>query len=188
MARPALGHTHVLVADILHAPLFQDAVHLLARQVEIGPVAGQQIGVGRRVERGFLQRQKTVRKGPAVAPAVPVASAVFANLARQADVVGQHAAVGLGTLHPSVSVFHYPSAVLFIAGNQEGVSHQRCDGQVGRGVALTPAVEQGLPHQTGFSRVGQVLHTSDAGQVEKGQIVHFHAAAQGVVTLFVALG
>ena len=188
MARPALGHAHVLVADILHAPLFQDAVHLLARQVEIGPVAGQQIGVGRRVERGFLQGQKAVRKGPAVAPAVPVASAVFAHLARKTDVVWQHAAVGLGTLHPSVGVFHHPSAVFFIASDQEGIGHQRGDGQVGRRIALTPAVEQGLPHQTGFGRIGQVLHTGNAGQVEKGQIVHFHAAAQGVVTLFVAFG
>ena len=115
-------------------------VELLACQPEVRRVAGQQEGIEARIDRRLDDGQETVRPAPAVVASPPLAVEVFAHLAGQTHVVGEDAAVLVGSLLPSREVVDHPGAQGLIARVHEGVRHLACRVQVERHVPARRAL------------------------------------------------
>ena len=152
-----------------HFPLLHQHVDLRARKVHVAQVAGEQSRVFRSRNAGVAQMVPAVRPRPAVVPAVPLAVDVFADLSRQADVVGQDAVVLPGALDPSVGVFLDPSSVLVVAAAQIGVGHHAGSGEVAGHIAAAHALDEDLAHLLFHARLLQILDRLNAGNVVKGQ-------------------
>src|SRR3954447_22603797 len=64
-----------------------------------------------------------MRPAPSVVAAPPLASQIFADCPREADVIWQYAVVGVRARFPACDVVRYPAAQRLIAGVQKGVRH-----------------------------------------------------------------
>jgi len=123
LAIPSFTNAHIILADILNLTEFEDIVHLAPWKFEILDVLGQQIDISGGIKRCFLKSKKPVWESPAVSTTIPFAIAIFSHLSGVSNIVGQKSVVLLGASDPSIGVFDYPIAILFLTSDQKSISY-----------------------------------------------------------------
>ena len=173
IAVPALGTVHARGLDLAVDGLLLgvDHVVLATPDVEILVVAGEQIGVeeadhGARHAVTVLALARLRHKraeAPAIGPAPPLALGA-ADLAVEADLAGQHIAIGLGPVDPGVDIGDDPVAILRLVVQHVGVQHQAGGLQVQRRIADHVAIFVVVVQRL-FVGAFAVLH-EEVGRVE----------------------
>ena len=99
--------------------------------------------------------------GPSVEAAVPAPTNVFANLARQANVVGNDPVVRCGARRPRFGVLDYPVAVAAVARKNRGIGDKARRAHVSSDITPSHSLLHGIPHASREGRVLKVVVVGD---------------------------